>query len=53
MLLQQRSEEEFVKFPGRRLWEFGPKEDDKIMQMFPVGLPGVPGFASKILSTPH
>lgn len=53
MLLQQHPEEEFVKFPGRRAWGFGPKEDVKIMQVFLVGLPGVPGFASQIIPAPH
>lgn len=52
-LLLQHLEEEFLKFPGRRLERFEPKEDVKIMQMFLLGLPGVPGFASQILCTPH
>ena len=42
-----------MKFPGRRLWGLKPKKDVKIMQMFLVGIPGVLGFASQILTAPH
>lgn len=42
-----------VKSPGGRIQRLGLKEDVKITQIFLLGLPGAPGFASQILCAPH